>query len=195
MERRLTLAGRSPGTRIDSSPIEPSRADRLIADVQSGVVYIVVNFIGTRGKEGRRKISIAKRKQLAATLADKTPNTGRGGGHSGGKKQKRDVRTQTREKGRDFLPFPSLSFLLAQKYRHPFLPPPPPPLFRTIFTFQLYNALLASMSESSNLGKVIISRNNFCPHGVISLFLLWKDSLTRENDFVFFFKKLGFWLI
>lgn len=64
---------------------EPSRADRLIADVQSGVVYIVVNFIGTRGKEGRRKISIAKRKQLAATLADKTPNTGRGG-HSGGKK-------------------------------------------------------------------------------------------------------------
>lgn len=83
MERRLTLAGRSPGTRIDSSPIEPSRADRLIADVQSGVVYIVVNFIGTRGKEGRRKISIAKRKQLAATLADKTPNTGRGGSQRG----------------------------------------------------------------------------------------------------------------
>lgn len=172
-------------------------ADRLIADVQSGVVYTVVNFIGSEGGEEKRgrKISIAKRKQLAATLADKTRNT------EGEEGVKNRGEMRTGKKAETFPPpLPPFSF--------PFLPSlspsrakisssilrPPLFFFRTIFTFQaLYNALLASMSERLNLDvKVIIPRNNFRPRSVNSLFSpLSNDSLLlylaiRGNDFLLF---------
>lgn len=132
--------------------IEP--VDRLIAGVQSGVVYTVVNFIGTGG-EGRGRYRWQKRKQLAATLADKTPNTRERGTRTKGIKKIEARCERGAKKAETFSllpppPTPPPCFSVSRK-NIAIRPLPPPPFPDNFYLSALYSrCVLAEYVESLN---------------------------------------------